>query len=226
MVTVLIVPAVFGLAALSRPVVGLLFEHGETGPSEAHSIAVVLLAYLPGTLFAAYDQILIYMFYSRRSTWIPVLVGVFSVGAYFVAAALLANRYGAVGLAIANSAQFVSHTLVLGWIARKRVARVWDQFSGLLALTFAGSVACAAVAYISYRGIAGTTGGIDAGDRRGSRSGGVGRHGLPGSSVGRAGARNPPDQEPRRSPSSGSIGSSRASAPATPTRRPIYACPR
>ena len=98
MVTVLIVPAVFGLAALSRPVVGLLFQHGETGPAEAHSIAVVLLAYLPGTLFAAYDQILIYMFYSRRSTWIPVLVGVFSVGAYFAAAALLANRYGAVGL--------------------------------------------------------------------------------------------------------------------------------
>ncbi len=160
MVTVLIVPAVFGLAALSRPVVGLLFEHGETGPSEAHSIAVVLLAYLPGTLFAAYDQILIYMFYSRRSTWIPVLVGVFSVGAYFAAAALLANRYGAVGLAIANSAQFVSHTLVLGWIARKRVVRVWDQFSGLLALAIAGSFACAAVAYISYRGIAGTTGGI------------------------------------------------------------------
>jgi hypothetical protein len=40
------------------------------------------------------------------------------------------------------------------------VVRVWDQFSGLLALAFAGSFACAAVAYISYRGIAGTTGGI------------------------------------------------------------------
>jgi hypothetical protein len=49
---------------------------------------------------------------------------------------------------------------VLGFIARKRVVSVWGQFSGLLALTFAGSVACAAVAYVSYRGIAGTTGGI------------------------------------------------------------------
>jgi putative peptidoglycan lipid II flippase len=160
MVTVLIIPAVFGLAALSRPVVGLLFEHGETGPSEASSITKVLLAYLPGTLFAAYDQILIYMFYSRRSTWIPVLVGVFSVGAYFVAAALLADRYGAAGLAIANSAQFVTHTLVLGWIARERIGRIWQQFAGLLGMTAGGSLACAVVAYLSYRAISGMTSGI------------------------------------------------------------------
>lgn len=160
MVTVLIVPAVFGLAALSRPVVGLLFEHGETGAAEAHSISVVLLAYLPGTLFAAYDQVLIYMFYSRRSTWIPVLVGVLAVGAYFAVAAALAERYGAVGLAIANSAQFVSHTLVLGWIARGRIRRVLDQIGGLAALTAGGSLALAAVAYGSYRVIAELTSGV------------------------------------------------------------------
>jgi putative peptidoglycan lipid II flippase len=150
LVTVLIVPAVFGLAALSRPVVGLLFEHGETGASEAESIATVLVAYLPGTLFAAYDQILIYMFYSRRSTWIPVLIGVMSVGFYFVFAGLLADRYGAAGLAIANSAQFVSHALVLGLIARDRIRRIWSQFSGLLAIALVAAVTCAAIAYGAY----------------------------------------------------------------------------
>ena len=151
MVTVLILPAVFGLAALARPVVGLLFEHGETGAAEANSIATVLLAYLPGTLFAAYDQVLIYMFYSRRSTWIPVLVGVFSIGAYFAVAGLLADRFGAAGLAIANSAQFVTHTIVLGWIARHRIGEIWNRVSYLLALTLAGSLACAGVAYLTYR---------------------------------------------------------------------------
>jgi putative peptidoglycan lipid II flippase len=159
MVTVLILPAVCGLAVLSRPVVGLLFEHGETGASEAHSIATVLLAYLPGTLFAAYDQVLIYMFYSRRSTWIPVLVGVLSIGAYFAVAGVMADRYGAAGLAIANSAQFVTHTLVLGWIARERIGVVWDRFANLLGLTAIGSLACAAVAYGSYRVISGMTSG-------------------------------------------------------------------
>lgn len=160
MVTVLIVPAVLGLAALSRPVVSLLFEHGETGASEADSIATVLLAYLPGTLFAAYDQVLIYMFYSRRSTWIPVLVGVLSVGAYFATAAALSDRYGAAGLAIANSAQFVAHTLVLGWIARGRILSIREDISGLLGWTLIGSVASAAAAYASYRTISGLGEGI------------------------------------------------------------------
>lgn len=160
MVTVLIVPAVFGLAALSRPVVALLFEHGETGASEANSIATVLVAYLPGTLFAAYDQVLIYMYYSRRSTWIPVLVGVLAVGAYFVAAGLLSDRYGAAGLAIANSAQFVTHALVLGWIARDRIRRIGHQFVGLMGLAIASSLASAALAYGTYRAVAGMTNGI------------------------------------------------------------------
>ena len=160
MVTVLIVPAVIWLAALARPVVGLLFEHGETGSGEARSIATVLLAYLPGTVFAAYDQILIYTFYSRRSTWIPVLVGVASVGAYFVAAAALADRYGAEGLAIANSAQFVTHTLVLGWIARDRLARIAPAVADLGKTVIVGATLSAAVAWACYRGVSAATSGV------------------------------------------------------------------
>jgi putative peptidoglycan lipid II flippase len=159
LVTVLIVPAVLVLAVLARPVVRLLFEHGETGAGEGSSIAKVLLAYLPGTLFAAYDQVLIYMFYSRRSTWIPVLVGVFSVGAYFLAAGALANRYGAAGLAIANSAQFVTHTLVLGWIARARIRGVLGGVRDLAPIAVAAAVAAAAMAWLCYRGISVATSG-------------------------------------------------------------------
>jgi putative peptidoglycan lipid II flippase len=160
MVTVLIVPAIFVLAVLARPVVRLLFEHGETGAGEASSIAKVLLAYLPGTLFAAYDQVLIYMFYSRRSTWIPVLVGVLSVGAYFMAAGLLADRYGAAGLAVANSVQFIAHTLVLGWIARQRVRRILGRVTDLALVAAGAAVAAAIVAWLCYRAIGAVTGGV------------------------------------------------------------------
>jgi putative peptidoglycan lipid II flippase len=156
MVSVLVIPAVFGLAAIARPVVVLLFEHGETTSSDASSIAKVLLAYLPGTLFAAYDQILIYMFYARRSTWIPVLVGMGSVGAYFISAWLLAERYGAVGLAISNSVQFVMHTLVLGWIARRTVTQVLRATSGSLATILAASTACGFAAWLTYRALSGS----------------------------------------------------------------------
>lgn len=146
LVSLLILPIVAGLAALSRPVVNLLFQHGETGASEARSIAIVLLGYLPGTLFAAYDQLLIYAFYARKRTWTPVLVGVAGVFIYFAVATILADRYGALGLAIANSAQFIGHTLILGWLARGLVASIWRRSSDLIAVAFRGALLSTAAA--------------------------------------------------------------------------------
>ena len=145
-VAVLMLPAVLGLAAVSRPVVALLFEHGATGPSEAFSITVVLLGYLPGTLFAAFDQVLIYAFYARQSTWTPVLVGVLASGSYFATAGTLADRYGALGLAIANSAQFILHTLVLAYLARRLLARFAGRMGGFLVRCGTAGVLSAAIA--------------------------------------------------------------------------------
>jgi len=119
MATILIVPAVLGLAALSRPIVDLLFRHGETNSDDAHLIVIALLGYLPGTLFAAYDQILIYSFYARKNTWWPVLVGLAATLVYFAVAIPMGRNYGMIGLVIANSAQFVAHALIMFVLARK-----------------------------------------------------------------------------------------------------------
>jgi putative peptidoglycan lipid II flippase len=119
MVTVLIVPAVFGLAAISRPTVDLLFRHGETGGEGARLIVVALLGYLPGTLFAAFDQVLIFAFYARQNTKTPVLVGLASIGVYFVVALSLNGPLGMLGLVLANSAQFIVHALIMFGLARQ-----------------------------------------------------------------------------------------------------------
>jgi putative peptidoglycan lipid II flippase len=134
MVTVLIVPAVFGLAAISRPTVDLLFRHGETSGEGARLIVVALLGYLPGTLFAAYDQVLIFAFYARQNTRTPVLVGLGAIGVYFVVALALVNALGMLGLVLANSAQFVAHALVMYWLARQAfggVGGAWIRRVGI-----------------------------------------------------------------------------------------------
>jgi putative peptidoglycan lipid II flippase len=119
MVTVLIVPAVFGLAAISKPLVDLIFRHGETGDTGAHLIVVALLGYLPGTLCAAYDQNLIFAFYARQNTRTPVLVGIFASGVYFVFALSLVSPLGMLGLVIANSAQFAVHVAIMIWLWKR-----------------------------------------------------------------------------------------------------------
>ena len=122
MVTVLVVPAAFGLAVLSWPVVQLLFFHGATTEEGAELIWLALLLYLPGTLFAAFDQVLIFAYYARQNTKIPQLVGVLAVAVYFGFALSLYRPFGMAGLVLANSAQFTFHGLIMIWLMRRLLA--------------------------------------------------------------------------------------------------------
>lgn len=119
MVTMLIFPATFGLATLSDPISRLLFGYGATTEVGVGQISLALLGYLPGTLMAAYDQVLIFAYYSRQNTRIPVVIGVAAVGVYFLVALSLVDRFGMMGLVLANSAQFVFHAIVIWWFGRQ-----------------------------------------------------------------------------------------------------------
>ena len=123
MIAVLVVPATFGLAALSWPTVRALFEQGATDRDAARQILLALLVYLPGTLFAAFDQALIFAFYARQNTRTPQIVGAFAIGVYFLFALALIRPFGMAGLVAANSAQFIFHTVVMVWLLRRLLAR-------------------------------------------------------------------------------------------------------
>jgi len=123
MTTVLIAPAIFGLFALSSPLVRLLFGHGATTASGTHSIIIALLGYLPGTFFAAYDQLLINMFYARSNTLTPQFVGVVGVALYIGIELALVKHLGMVALVGAVSAQWAFHALTMFWLSRTIIGR-------------------------------------------------------------------------------------------------------
>jgi putative peptidoglycan lipid II flippase len=127
MVTVLVVPATFGLAAIAWPAVSLLFFHGETHSQGAHAIWIALLAYLPGTFFAAFDQVLIFAYYARQNTRTPVIVGVLAVGVYLLVALSLVHPLGVAGLVLANSAQFTFHAIVMWFLLGRALGQVGDR---------------------------------------------------------------------------------------------------
>jgi putative peptidoglycan lipid II flippase len=154
MVTIMVVPATLGLAAIAWPSVRLLFYHGATGADGAHAIFIALLAYLPGTFFAAFDQVLIFTYYSRQNTRTPVIVGVLAVGVYFLFALTLVHPLGMVGLVIANSAQFTFHAIVMWVLVKRSLGHVGDTTVArtLWRSLLAGGV-MAIVVYAVYRGM-------------------------------------------------------------------------
>jgi putative peptidoglycan lipid II flippase len=84
LVLVLILPASVGLYVLAAPVIALLFQHGAfTAESTAYT-ASALRAAIPGLIFAAIDQPLIYAFYAQRDTRTPTLIGIVSTLFYLL----------------------------------------------------------------------------------------------------------------------------------------------
>lgn len=146
MVTVLVFPATFGLAALSTPISDVLFGYGATDQTGISQISLALLGYLPGTLAAAYDQILIFAFYARQNTRLPVAIGVMAVGVYFIVAFTLVDALGMMGLVLANSAQFIAHTAVIWWFGRRAFGWLPSPTLRYLMPRCAGAAGIAAVA--------------------------------------------------------------------------------
>ena len=89
--------------------------------------ALALRFYLIGLPFAGVDFLLNYSFYARQNTRTPAIVGVISVGFYFVTALLLKDRIGFLGLVLADSAKQAAHAMIMTILLYRSVGRLRHQ---------------------------------------------------------------------------------------------------
>ncbi|MHB1296559.1 MAG: murein biosynthesis integral membrane protein MurJ [Anaerolineae bacterium] len=115
LVLVVIIPSAVGLLVLGRPLIELIFEHGEFAAADTTASLHALWYYVPGLPFAAIDLPLVFAFYAQKDTVTPVLVGVISVVVYLIVGPFLAFvlDWGFLGLVAANSAQQFSHAVIM-----------------------------------------------------------------------------------------------------------------
>lgn len=99
----LAVPAAFALAALSGPIVSVLFEHGAFGRDDAQVTAACLAALAAGLPAAAVSRILSQAYFAREQVRVPVLAAGGGVVATLAAAVPLEGIAGAPGVAVAVS---------------------------------------------------------------------------------------------------------------------------
>lgn len=128
LVVVLLVPATVGLWVLAEPVIRLLFQHGNFSPEDTVMTARALHFYLFGLPFAGVDFLLNYTFYARQNTRTPAIVGVISIGFYFVTALLLKDGpLGFLGLVLADSAKQAAHAAIMTVLLLRSVGRLHRQ---------------------------------------------------------------------------------------------------
>lgn len=96
-------PATFGLMALARPIMEVLFERGAfTAADSAHS-AATLRAYALGLVFFGFVRLMAAAYHARLDTRFPVRCANWSVLANVVGSVALMFPLGFVGLALATS---------------------------------------------------------------------------------------------------------------------------
>ena len=148
LVLVLLLPATTGLWALAEPVIRLLFQHGAFTAADTLWTATALRFYLLGLLFAGVDFLLNYTFYARQDTRTPAIVGVASIGLYFIVALALKESLGFLGLVLADSAKQFGHAaimivLLLGSVGRLHnagILRTLATAPAVAALVMGGGV--------------------------------------------------------------------------------------
>lgn len=159
LVLVLIIPSTVGLYVLGFNIVGLLYEHGAFTQADTQAVTLMLWLYLVGLIFAGIDQPLVFAFYARKDTLTPAIVGLIcNVGIYLAVAlippALYSRPLQVTDLAIANSVQWMSHALIMLFLARARLGGLGGfGLWSLVGKALLGSAAMALGAYAAIYGL-------------------------------------------------------------------------
>jgi putative peptidoglycan lipid II flippase len=156
LVLVLIVPAAIGLFVLGKPIITLIYEHGQFSAFDTQQASTALYGYLLGTPFAAVDLILIFAFYSQKDTVTPVVVGIVCVLIYLIVAPTLAYGMGLgmIGLVLANSIQLASHALAMLALLIRRMGRLeGERLLGSTARIVVASLVMGCTAYLCHLGL-------------------------------------------------------------------------
>ncbi len=126
------IPAGLGMAVLSVPIVGSLFQYGEWTASHTQATAWALIFYAIGLAGHAALEILARTFYALHDTWTPVKIGglamvlnvvlsVFFVMLFEALGADTFSRGPLAGLALANSLATALESIALWIILRRRI---------------------------------------------------------------------------------------------------------
>lgn len=133
----LALPATVVIILLGRPLLAIIFEHGNWTTESTAATAWALAFYAIGIAGHASLEVLSRAFYALSDTRTPVLIGVLSLVANIILSAVFIQFIGEpgslergpfAGLALANSVTTLLEALALWWLLRRRIGGMNDGY--------------------------------------------------------------------------------------------------
>lgn len=135
-VMTLCIPSTMVLILMSRQVMQILFKWGDMPAYESQMYGLALMAYAPALLFQSIVVILNRAFYSIQNTYIPLIVGIGTIGLNILANSFFAanTSLGAVGTALAYVITDLVYVFVLIFLFSRKTGLnlIPDNFQFLL----------------------------------------------------------------------------------------------
>src|ERR1051325_958421 len=150
------IPAAIGLMVLSEPIVALLFERGNFGPTETKHAAFALFFLAPGLVSYATVNVVARAFYAMQDTRTPMKIGVMAmvVNVFLAFALMWPLKEG--GLALANTLSSSLNAISLFVALRRRIPGMGGRQLVASALrTAAPSVMMGIVCWITWKWVSG-----------------------------------------------------------------------
>lgn len=121
MMLMLNVPATIGLVVLAHPIVELLLEYNQFGPTDTTATAAALMFYAPGLIGYSAVKIASPGFYSLGNSRTPATVSVVSIGVNLVLNIMLVKVLGFRGLALGTAIAAMFNASMLLFLLGRRL---------------------------------------------------------------------------------------------------------
>lgn len=149
---ILVIPATFGMMALSNPIVKLAFERNAFTSMDTEIVASLIVAYGPYIIFASLIKILSNGFYSIGDSKTPFRIVMIQQLANLIMNFVLSKLFGLNGLAYSTSVSTLISSVLLIIVFSKKVGR-FDDKNNLIAIVkiFISSVVMSGFAICLYK---------------------------------------------------------------------------
>jgi putative peptidoglycan lipid II flippase len=142
LIIIINVPAAAGLALLSRPIVGLLYERGHFTATDAHNLAVVVTLFCLGMPFFSVVNLTVRAFYAVKDIRTPVKVAAVDFCINIAVSLALMRWLGVPGLVLASTTAIVAQAILLQRALVRRLpemhfAPLWPSIAKVLGGTLA-----------------------------------------------------------------------------------------
>lgn len=147
------IPAAFGLAVLSAPIIRVLFQRGAFSAADTAIMAPVLGASALALPFLAFVSLTLRAFYAFKDTGTPVRAAFVSFLVNIAASVLLMRWLGVAGLAAGSTLAVVTQAVILQVkLARRHAGLGFRHLTGHLGRVILASILMTAAVFGAWRG--------------------------------------------------------------------------